>query len=654
MNASPLIGQRSAAGSSPAGAVESGTVRQWGTRRWQRLLAGSVATVLVLLCSQSISPTPKSVQGNWQAGFALANIDRLNWGEDIVFTHGPLGLFTYSPAYFYGQLVLATAYQIALLIALFFGVVTALRGRVPPLDSLIISFAALAVTAILALDWSNFYLAVVVAFVWAAVPLLRDDAENLTVWKIAVLLGVFAGFQFLAKVNTGVYVLAIALAMSCLYDWRSVTRHFVTLGSFSLSVVGFWVLSGQSLRGLPEWARRAEPLILGHGEAMSVAIGLSVLPGLALAAAWLITVAVLWLFGAPALGRRYLMLVLVVTAMAIQTAFARANPDHFRQLLGFVIVATAITPMAAVVRRVRLGAVAAGVLALCCAANLIWLSPFKDDDLGPRQFFERLATLARPGSFDQRIEAEKRQQRDYFDVPSRYLDMIGSGSVHVDPFAASVIWAYNLRWRPVPVFQTYLAFNPILDRLNSESLDHRTDFVLSRRSEMVPALSGNKLGVQESPLYTRTLLCNFTVAATDAHWTLLARSSPHCAPLRLISEVDAADDEKVAIPAPSAPGRAVLVGIDLKRTSIDRLLEGAGALLPLNSPTITLDANTYPAVAANLVDPFLVRSPESVAGTNLEISAHFVSVGSVRERLRTKGIKRHFSFYEMATDSTTG
>jgi hypothetical protein len=134
-----------------------------------------------------------------------------------------------------------------------------------------------------------------------------------------------------------------------------------------------------------------------------------------------------------------------------------------------------------------------------------------------------------------------------------------------------------------------------------------------------------RLLVQESPLYSRALLCNYTVSGVEGRWALFTHTRPKCGPLTPLSEVDVHQDDVVPVPAPSGTNTAVLVGIDSDPTVFDRLVQGT--VVPLTTATVTLDGVTYRLVTHNAAEPFLVNAPTSVDGTNLQIRVHTISAG---------------------------
>ena len=101
----------------------------------------------------------------------------------------------------------------------------------------------------------------------------------------------------------------------------------------------------------------------------------------------------------------------------------------------------------------------------------------------------------------------------------------------------------------------------------------------------------------------------------------------------------------ITVPAPSGPDKAVLVSIDREPSVPDRLFQGTVA--PLTIPTVVLDGVAYRLIAANAAEPFLVNTPSSVDGTNLQIHAHTIGVGRAPS-LGQGDVAARLHFYEMS------
>lgn len=633
----------------------------WGSARWQRGLAALIAAVI--FWPQASVDADVGPDQSWLAGLALARIHDLAWGREVVGGSGPLGFLQTTAYYLFDQSLLATIYQPIVVAALFLGIAAALRERHAPMTSLVGAFVTTGIVAILhighggasGLEYPE--LAVLAALAWAAVPLLQHDPKRSTVFTTCIVLAAVAGLQLQLKLNTGPAIVAIALAVSVLLDWRAVGRHCATLSAFAASTLIWWVLAGQRPGDLPAWLRSSAAVVSGYSEAVGDFSPFYVV-AVVLCLAWIGALWVMFVRGGPEIPRRFVVLVGLATIMTANALLAKVSIWHLYVLFGLIVVAVAITPLSGVRRRAFVVVVVAIVL-VALSGEAVVANAFGYPDRivvalqAPGQAVDRLVTLALPGHVDQRVEQAKARQRALYAIPDRFIKTIGSGTVHIDPLETSAAWAYDLAWRPAPVYLTNLGYNPALDGLNSQSLATGPQFVLSRLSPASPAIGplgmGGRLGVQQSPRYSRALLCNFTMSGVENRWALFTRTGPHCGPLTALSQVPVHENDVITVPARSGPDMAVLVGIDLEPTIADRLFQGT--VPPLTIPTVALDGVTYRLIGANAAEPFLVNTPASVEGTSLQIHAHTIGVG------RTSSIGQHdvaarLRFYEMRVQPT--
>jgi hypothetical protein len=626
----------------------------WGSSRWQRGLVAAIAAVV--FWPHASADAIVGLDPSWEAGLALARAHHLAWGPEIVYTYGPLGFLQTTAYYWFDQSLLASIYQPTVVAALFLGIAAALRQRYAPMTSLIVAFVTTGIVALLYIDFwvipGMKYPEVVVlaAFAWAAVPLLQHDPRRSMVLTTCVVLGAVAGLELLVKLNTGVDIVAIALAVSVLLDWKAIGRHCATVTAFAASTLIWWVLDGQRLGDLPAWLRSSAAVVWGYSEGMALPLSVFTVAAFVLSLAWIAALCVMSVRGRQEIPLSFV--VLVVLAIAFTDRSAVGRPAHLYLVLGLLFVAVVITPLTRTPRRALVTiVVAVVVVALGAERAILYAGGDRSRDRtvaavqGPLQAVDRLLTLALPGHFGQRIQHAKARQRALYAIPERFINTIGSETVHIDAAETSAVWAYDMAWRPTPVFQVHQAYTPALDDLNSQSLANGPQFVLSRRSSASPATGiDGRLGVQESPRYSRALLCNFTVTGIENRWALLTHTGTHCGPLTALSQVPVRGNDVITVPAPSAPDMAVLVGIDLQPTIIDRLFQGT--LAPLSVPTVALDGVTYRLIAANAAEPFLVNVPASVDGTNLQIHAHTIGVGRVPS-LGQGDVAARLRFYEM-------
>jgi hypothetical protein len=631
----------------------------FGSTRWQRGLA-AVITALMFWPQASVDAAIGPDQSTL-AGVALARIHHLEWGPEIVLTYGPLAFLQNTPYYSFDQSLLATIYQPVIVAALFLGIAAALRQRHAPMTSLLGAFLTTGIVAILhighggvsGLEYNE--MADLAALAWAAVPLLQHDPKRSTVFTTCTVLGAVAGLQLLVKLNAGIAIVAIALALSLLLDWRAVGRHCATVTAFAASTFIWWVLDGQPPGNLPAWLRSSAALASGYSAAENDPTLLNVV-AVVLILAWIGALWVMFIRGAPEIPQRLVVLLGLATLIPAKSALAKPDIWHLYAVLSLAVVAVAITPLFGTRGRALVVVVLATTLVLLGAeyAVVVLAGGYPSDTSriaealrAPAQAVDRLVTLALPGRVDKRVAQAKARQRALYAIPDRFIKTIGSSTVHVDPYETSAAWAYDLTWRPAPVYQTSAAYMPALDDLNSESLAKGPDFILSRQSPASPATGvggmGGRLGVEESPRYSRALLCNYTLTGVENRWALFTHTGPHCGPLTALSKVTVHGNDVIAVPAPSGPNMAVLVGIDLEPTVVDRLLQGTVA--PPTAWTVVLDGITYRLIGANAAEPFLLNTPVQVDGTNLQIDAHTIGVGHTSSMGQQGAVR--LRFYEM-------
>lgn len=632
----------------------------WGSARWQQGLVAVIAAIVFwpqAMDAATVGPDPSDY-----AGPALARIHGLAWGSEIVTPFGPLSFLQTTASYSFDQMLLATIYQPLIVAALFLGIASALRVRHPPMTSLIGAFLTTGIITLLHIGHGSApgleypELAVLVALAWAAVPLLQHDPKGSTVFITCIALAALAGVQLLVKFNTGIAILAIALAASVLLDWKAVGRHCATVTAFAAFSLIWWVLAGQHPGDLPAYLRSSAAVVSGYTAAEGDFSLLSVV-AVVLTLAWIAALCVMFVRGGPQIPRRFVVLVGLATVITARTVLAKCSIWYLYILLGLIVFAVAITPLSRTRHRAFVVVVGTIVLLAISAERIVMVVPLGYPDRiaealrAPAQAIDRLVTLALPGRADQRIEQAKANQRALYAIPDGFIKTIGSSTVHIDPYETSAAWAYDLAWRPAPVFTTLLAYTPALDRLNSESLASGPQFVLSRLSAASPTTGtggiGGRLGVQEAPRYSRALLCNFTVTGAENRWALFTHTGPHCGPLIPLSEIAVHQNDVITVPAPSGPNTAVLVGIDLEPTVVDRAFERA--LTPLTSPTVVLDGVAYRLTTPNAAEPFLINSPLSVDGTNLRIHAHTIGVGRISMTGPHDAAAR-LRFYEMRVE----
>jgi hypothetical protein len=142
-------------------------------------------------------------------------------------------------------------------------------------------------------------------------------------------------------------------------------------------------------------------------------------------------------------------------------------------------------------------------------------------------------------------------------LPPSMAQALRGHCVNSEPAEIAAVWAHpKWRWCPLPVFQSYTAYTPRLDRLNAAAYANASrgpDRVLRQVDQ---AIDGRN-PIWESPLAMLSLLCHFTELEHGGEWQTLARVPNRCGAPRTVEVIHSSLGHTITLPSP--PEKAVLV-----------------------------------------------------------------------------------------------
>ena len=542
----------------------------------RRVALPVLAAVVVMLTVVIIPPAPDDlgVNGDISLGAVLyfAHQHGLQFGTDLVYLYGPLGYliyFYFSPDAAGARLAVDAALSFAVaaglcLVAwrlrfmwrcLLLGLFLFLASNVESRTDLLIDTGLLC---------------------WGLLCFVESGR------RLAVAVAAFvalAAFGSLAKT----LVLLIAGLSVLLLAGDLVARGHRRLGAgmvggFGAAIVLGWLAAGQELRHLGLCLAHSLAVVQGYGQSL----GWEGLPqgtwcGLLVALMAMVTVIIRASSAFEAQDKhrtwRRMLLLAWLSALLFLTwkhGLARGDRYHVVYFFGFVpVLAVALELLRPASRAARYWA--RGLGAACCVLSVVTVqSLFFPPGWGSlRQVCGAFAYHARcllnPADYCQRmgdvIEAKRREAQ----LP-RLHDVIGSASV--DVFGQHQIYALlnGLNYRPRPVFQSYVACNARLMRLNesfylSGAAPEYVMFNLGPIDRKFPPL--------EDAMVLRHLLINYEPAGNEGEFLLLKSKSAHAPRLKMLGQGTVRPGEKIGL---RSYGRADLwLEIDLKPTLLGLL-----------------------------------------------------------------------------------
>ena len=538
---------------------------------------------------------------SWNAGLSMAAEEGLQWGREVVFTFGPLGYLKHPTFWYESTGTLAIAYTFVTRVALagalwYFG--RAAFGRV-----------GAAVVALVVVPFVQHPLPPLV-FGWAMWLLVRERTSR--AWlAFAVCAGVIGGLELLVKVNIGVLLVALGGATVAFAPRDRLRCVLVWAASVAAGLVAGWLATGQRLLDLNDYLINAGRIASGYSMAM-----LSATPSLA----WHYSAALI-IFGilayaawsatatAPTRARvGALAVALVLSFVAFKNAFVRQDQPHAAEYFALLLPALVVIPWARARRATGVIAVA-GVLLVMMGLTARRL----DDVVSPvdraGEAWEDVSLLGRPAERDRWVARLREHMQDLYKLDPAIVELLRGHRVHVEPYETAIVWAYDLAWRPAPVYQSYQAYTHELDRLNEELLlgSAAPSRILVGRQESVDG----RVAAWESPAAVRAILCRYQAILERGDWLVLGRAEDRCGDERLIASRRARWGESVPDPPPRRDGIVMVrvhgAGPGLWERVRSALFKGHERSVELND-----DGAWHPFVPGTAESGLLLHAPDGV------------------------------------------
>jgi hypothetical protein len=646
----------------PAG-VETLLARPWvGTA----LPLGVGALIALLAWPVTLRPANATLDESWQIALHLAAARQLQHGVDIVFTYGPLGFLGFPIPYVGVTSTLALIAAVVVYLALITTLFIEARRVLPSWGAALVTL--LVARALVLLPPFEAFQALIL--VWS-IELLGDMARpRAAVLPIAA--GVVAGLAIFGKVNIGAAVAATALVttLAVAPHWR---RSTVVFGlTAALAIITGWVVLGQEVAHLPAFARGVVEIVSGYNGAM----GADVMPKrawvyIALVGSGLFVASAVWRHGRRWPRRRAAGLAVV----AIVVGFALWKTALVREHTIFVLatLTIAIFPLASTLGRpvFLMGILAVGMA--LAGSSAIEPRMYLDVPTSVRSLALEAADALVPGRSDLAVTQTRERLRSRYGLETPTLEALRGRTVHVDPDLTSVVFAYpEVGWAPLPSFQAYSTYTPILDREDADRLrsDRGPERILRsfrpatptdllrtwidrplRADEVLPFTVDGRFRWFEQPETTLEMFCRYReVTATD-RWEVLARTDRSCGGPEALATVEARAGDTVTVPTESRPDRFVIVKVHgLEPSILGRI---RAALVKGYDWWVRVDGTRYRLVAATAGDGLLVAVPPAADGTGRFAFGPPIRTISITRDLDDRGSTAPLTFEFLSVPLTT-
>ncbi|MGO1071240.1 hypothetical protein [Lysobacter sp. CA199] len=521
---------------------------------------------------------------SWAAVVSWAFEHDRQWGTDIAFTYGPLGLL--SPYFSYRSSIIGLAAAAQVGFAALYALVFLQAGRGAPIAARVV---AVVVLLAFGAGWAG-DVAWLTLYPLALLALWRlREREGWSAGALAAVIGATCAVPWLAKFSLfPLWLLWLACA-AVLAGRRA--GAIAVAASLAASLL-LWFGSGQQAQSLWPYLSSSWRIAVGYGSAMQwrglpAADAIDVVGLVVLLSA--LSAQILLLARAPlGRGQRWAALALTAgcTVLAFKAAYTRADTFHlplfFPACAMAVLVASALRGPG---QAARIGSWAALACALIAFAPpypgghvRMWLV---SGPPGAVTAVQRLHSLVGYSSRVDELEHSARAARAAIDLPHTRR-IVGDAPIDIVSVGQGLLLSHGMNYRPRPVFQGYSTYTPELARMNASFLAsaRAPDWVL-----MDMAAIDGRYPTSEDPQALLRLLRDYRAAAIERGLVLMRRGPTPSAEASVAAEVSPRIGEFVAVPAISGDG--VEVRFSLQPTLWSRL-----ASATLRAPRLFLDVES--------------------------------------------------------------
>jgi hypothetical protein len=436
----------------------------------------------------------------YQSALTVAFQDHLQWGTQIIWTYGPLGWVNVLTFLDFHTWLVAFALNL-LGHAVFFGVLVMFLVHIRARSWQWLAVAAVTVVFFeryqnqgIGFDFERFPV-VDHKMAMSAVLLLFVSAETAS-RRAAITLGAAAGvlvaYLMLDK-GTSILVAAGLVAAFALLAalTNRVAEALAFIGATVVAFLLMWVLIGQSPTAIPGYFRSSYELIEGYAGAMSwfnesdqnAALQVGIGYGVLIVGLVSLLVAV---FRREKQLAAILLLAAPVAYLSFKNSFVRFDEIHG---LTFWSLAAVLLAFALVVATTRplIGARTA-IAALCGAAVVVnavlvlgaGVALGQSADLMPTLTFPQnllsyrhaAGIIARQSRRAEETGLARQNLQAAYPLPPDVLATLHQGTVDVIPWDIQLALAYDLKWDPQPVLQSYAAYTPYLDQADANHFNN--------------------------------------------------------------------------------------------------------------------------------------------------------------------------------------
>ena len=580
-----------------------------------------LASTAVLVAARPYVFPSVNLDPSWGTGLLLGRVNDLKWGSELDFTYGPWGWLTVPIVIDRTLMVMSALFTIAASIFAVLVIWKLLRRSISEFASVVmLMFVVLPFLSQVSIT-EVFLVGIFGSFVLLFDRSVRGITES---WPTVVAVALPVALAMQVKASIGIFAVVGYVVISGIW-WRSPKRLALCFSSLTGWFLLLWVLSEGSFTGMGEWTRLSVSVVGGFASAMSMSLGqpMALLLFCVFCTGTVVLLIRMIRNEQWPLSHNLIASLLVVLTLYSALKIGYVREEQFRILDGYALCLPLwIWLLSPVKNRVRHLA----FLALPVIVGLFILMgqrPAVRSVSGIYDWPARLGVwvdnsrlLASTTHFENGADQARQKAQAIYGLSDQMLANLRDASVQVDPFETTLVWAYGLRWAPVPIFQTYQAYTTQLDETNTEALARRSerDAVLIETNQVKNI--NDRLSLWTPPRYQLALTCSWKLRYSEGRWEQWTKTEDRCGDPEIISRSSVGAHQQIEIPQ-GAPNEIVVTKFE-RSSSWARAIERGFQFVykPTDPFDVQLDGVVYQQPRSFDGSPLLVSCPPGSELTN--------------------------------------
>ncbi len=520
-------------------------------------------TIIAVFVPFSPSMPAAGLDPSWMFGMNQGIAQGLSIGKEIIFTFGPFAsVFTqlYHPSTDFmmvgGSLYLALSY-LACFIILMRGV------RLP----WVLAFCASLAGLMYLRDALFFSFPLLVGLTTFKIVFSADGAIARSRYAPFLVALMFAPFGLIPLIKGTMLILCVAIAVLCSVFFvvnRKSVLAIICLVSPLVSILLFWIASGQSVTSLPNYFTSMGSIVSGFTEAMSSS-GSTLEIIFYLVASVFILVSISLQKQINRSSKIFLLCILFVFLfLAFKAGFVRHDLHAVTPAIS-ILMAALLLPFIFNSRMLLLAIVFSLISCLYIYSHYV--------NISPSNIFNNIVSTysTQWHGFKNRIEIGNWPRRDFDTVMTSLRKQASfpvlQGTTDIYSFNQAYLISSGNTWSPRPIFQSYSVYTPALAEINRNHLlgEQAPDNIIFS----VEPISGRVPSIEDGASWP-VLMANYQPTHVKNDFLFLrkkAGTSEYTEPLKLTSETHAFG-ENVNIPQSS---QSIFAQLEIKPTFWGRI-----------------------------------------------------------------------------------